>query len=89
MFSATFFGYIVSIHITPWVRRTYADDPIAAALAAARRGPAKLPDAARTRDHGTGIGVAHQRFLQRAIFLVAQILENELCEQPRLNETEH
>jgi hypothetical protein len=70
MFSATFFGYSVSIQMLTLPRAQEIDDPDASALAASGQAPTQLAHAARTGDDRASLGIRKQSLLKPGVFVV-------------------
>src|SRR5450631_314784 len=71
------------------VKARVIDDAYSATLTATRLAPSKLPDAARTLDQGSLLGVTGQLELKLGILLVGEIPADKVREESRLDECVH
>jgi hypothetical protein len=65
------------------------NDAIATAFTATRRPPSQFTNATRAGDHWSRFGIAHERFLKPGVIVVAQVIEDELGKEARLDKAEH
>src|SRR5438046_3885370 len=62
------------------------DDAIAAAFTATRRRPPQFPNATGARYYWARFRVAHEHFLQSGVVVIAQVIEDELGKELRIDD---